>query len=1095
MKRKFLATFLLFVIPLYVHALGLGEIELNSGLNQPFDARIRLLSPTAADLDSLKVELADSDAFRRAEIDRPFILSKLKFEIEVNESGPDYIRVTSRDSIREPFLNFLVEANWSNGRLFREYTVLLDPPLYNPNARTITESPSVITPTIDEESAYEPEEETKPPVLSTPAIVSGTYSEDEYGPTVSGATLWSIASQTRPDSSISIQQMMMALLKTNPEAFINNNINGLKQGQILRIPGQDEISSLSKSEALNQVKSQYAAWDELRGTVAATTPQQPVSTTAKTEEVPAVEPSIGEDESELRLVAPSEEGAGEEQGVSGPVTDEKLRNQLALANEQLTALTAENAELDDQLTEAETIIADLKRLIELKDDELAKLQEQLAMAPSSEEGMESEDTDMEEEAATAAGTEDTGEPESAAEEAAPEEEPEPVTPEPVVTPPVGIVDQVMSFVMSNLLVIGGALGGLILVVVILVVLRKRQGSGGDEAVAVSTEEFPDFASEAETEIPGGASEDVTDIKIPEEGEAEAVPEEEGAEEEATVFIEQAEQEESPELPAEEVAMAEEPEEDPLAEVNVFLAYEHFDQAEEFVRDAIAKEPDNLEFHSKLLEVFYAAGDKAKYEEAAKVLHEKVNGEGPHWEMALAMWQELSPNRGLFETPVAGEEDEKAETTGGGIVDLTADEAESGGSIDFDLGSDTVAERPEEEEEVDVLDITAGAEEAPSSLDLTAATGSSSDSNEEILDLTAAASVDESSEDDDVLDVTAAVGLDIDESENKEPGDDDLLNITGGENVAEAEDDGVLDITGSGISGDDLLDVTSHHGNFKDEEIEEDLLDVTSTMRAKADSEDLLEVGSDDNVVETEEKSEEEDNTLDFDIGGLEEEVSVPPSEEKTQEVSLSDDNVIDFDMAAGSDSDEGGIELDLSSDDEGDEVGDIGLDADLSIGDSGEENEEISLDAVHLEEDDGSNDMDFGLTFDDETSSESEESANGEDSGIGLDFEMDTSEKQDDGAPEIDMDSTVEIPSSSLKLAVGDDEDDDDEEDSTVFVPRSSAAQEQSMDDEIATKLDLAKAYVELGDKDSAKSILDEVISAGNDEQKKIAQDLMGQMS
>ena len=88
--------------------------------------------------------------------------------------------------------------------------------------------------------------------------------------------------------------------------------------------------------------------------------------------------------------------------------------------------------------------------------------------------------------------------------------------------------------------------------------------------------------------------------------------------------------------------------DIFAEVNVFLAYENFNLAEEFVKDAIAGDPDNLEFHSKLLEVYYAAGNKRGYEEAAKALHDKVDGQGPHWDMALAMWQEFSPNRALFE---------------------------------------------------------------------------------------------------------------------------------------------------------------------------------------------------------------------------------------------------------------------------------------------------------------------------------------------------------------------------------------------------------------------------------------------------------------
>ena len=88
--------------------------------------------------------------------------------------------------------------------------------------------------------------------------------------------------------------------------------------------------------------------------------------------------------------------------------------------------------------------------------------------------------------------------------------------------------------------------------------------------------------------------------------------------------------------------------DSLAEVNVFLAYEQFSQAEEFVKNAIAGDPDNLDIHAKLLEVFYAACDKKGYEEAAKVLHDKVHGQGPYWDMALAMWQGMSPNRALLE---------------------------------------------------------------------------------------------------------------------------------------------------------------------------------------------------------------------------------------------------------------------------------------------------------------------------------------------------------------------------------------------------------------------------------------------------------------
>ena len=127
MKFRIMLVVLALVAPTVTNALGLGKLELQSALNQPFKARVKLLSATADELDSLKVYLADQEAFDRAGIQRTFLLTKLHFKVEETESGSDYIKIYSNDLIREPFLNFLLEIDWSKGRLFREYTVLLDP--------------------------------------------------------------------------------------------------------------------------------------------------------------------------------------------------------------------------------------------------------------------------------------------------------------------------------------------------------------------------------------------------------------------------------------------------------------------------------------------------------------------------------------------------------------------------------------------------------------------------------------------------------------------------------------------------------------------------------------------------------------------------------------------------------------------------------------------------------------------------------------------------------------------------------------------------------------------------------------------------------
>lgn len=1225
MKRKLLLVIAFIALPGFVHALGLGKLQLDSALNQPFDARITLLSATADELDSLNVGLADTEAFRRANIDRPFILSKLRFEVVQTETGSDYIHISSREAIREPFLNFLLEASWSSGRLYREYTVLLDPPLYDPNARRAPVRDSYSSPSPSTSSYIEDGSETSAST-SSPVV---SYSGNDYGPTDGSDTLWSIATQVRPDSSISVQQMMMALLRANPEAFLNGNINNLRRGQILSIPDRDEITSLSQQAAIDEVKSQNSDWQDARGIMSEETSERAETSSPALEddagaddELMTGEESVAEviedEESELRLVAASSdgEGIGQSGGLGGAGSAD-----LTLATEQLEVVSQENAELKDRLDEAETIISDLKRLIALKDDELATIQQQIAgggvvsdpgviadeSMPSDaameeeaevmEEPMDDEDAmpdeaesmGMEEEVAdeeesmpeelmeTDESMEDEGEEmfaeEEPGDESAMEAEDEEVAAgeaEPVdsaaataPSPPQSMLDKVLGFVMANLILIAGALGAVIIVIALLLFISRRKQNAVQESDAVGSTEFPDF-SESEEEAPPPPAANESDMASDSSEDETVLPEGGEEEEDATEFVApgesvEAEEESSPEPEP----VAEEPEEDPLAEVNVFLAYEHFDQAEEFVRDAIADAPDNLDFHSKLLEVFYAANDKKSYEDAAQVLHDKVNGEGPHWEMALAMWQEISPNRALFEEGADDDDAAPAAAGGdaGGFMDITAEEDESPAAadagVDFDLGADAGGDAAEEAmeetatEEEDVLDITSGGDD------------------ENMLDVTTAAAIAPDATDEDLLDVTAAVGLETEElpepdvsASDEEP----MLDITAGAEIQEspAEEDDVLDISHG--SGEDLLDVTDN-ANLEEDALEEDLLDVTSSVGADADGEEeLLEVSTEDSAVE-------EDNSVDFDIGGMEPEavdsaddgsldMEIPeadaeaasddgaldfdiggdtgteeaadestadgggidlevPGDEAVAEDSAddnaldfdiggmeesepeqgSDDNVIDFE--SGSDDapsldldsgDDGGVELVLSMDDVDagadaepvSAVEDDGLEIDLSIDD---DDAAPDLDMGDLDagsDDAGVPDLEMDLSID-------EDASGGSDDSLDMDFDLEIEE--DNAVPELDMDGTVEMPKPALdEMGIDIDDDDDDDDDHTVFVPRAGAADEQTAEDEIATKLDLAKAYVELGDKDSAKGILDEIMADGSDEQKQIAQDLMSQL-
>lgn len=984
MKNKFGWILAAILLPGQALALGLGKLVVDSTLNEPFEARIELLSPTREELDSMAVGLADSEAFARSGVERLFILSSLKFELQESEDGPDSIRVYSRDSIREPFLNFLVEINWSRGRLLREYTALLDPPLYDPGIRApaVSEAaPKSVAP------VGEAGPESAPSAEAAPAVAG--YTGGDYGPTQGNDTLWSIASRTRPNESVSVQEMMLALYRTNPEAFINNNINGLRRGQILRMPSEQELGALSREQALAEVQSQHSAWDPGRAAeavapatqVAPAAPAAPAAATAE----PAAK------DAELRLVAPGKGEVGAGQGATAG-----KGQGVDLANEQLSALTQENLDLKSRLTEAETIIEDLKRLIALKDDELAALQTKMSGAAVAPAAMPAVEPAPAPEATVEPVLAPAAEQPAPAPEAMPEPAAEPeakpvatATPEPAAEQPPaptqtpqrestekaapkgdgGIVDTLLSLLKDNLVIIGGVIGAIVLVLGGLVFMARRkqaQAVDAEDEAAAAAVQFPDFTgSEDETILPGAGDAGATP-EIEERGAAKK-PEQKA---EVPAVAAAPATAAAPSAPA-----AGAPQEDPLAEVNVFLAYEHFDQAEDFVREAIKREPDNLEFHSKLLEVFYAANDRRKYEVEARVLHDKVGGAGPHWEMALAMWQEISPNRALFTEPSGEEDAAAAPATGVGRIDLTAKEktasADDAG-LDFDLG-----------------EMTAGGSPMPLAGD-----------------------------EEDVLDVTAAVGLETADEAIPDPtataATDDVLDLTGGQGM-----DGEQAAAASGHE--DLLDVTAH-ADLEGAGLDADPLDVTVAAPAGTGEEEPAAVAP------------ESGNALDFDLN-----LDTPADA----------GNMLEFESDLGKADEAGGLALDLTAGlevpgAEAEPEADAGAGLDLDSGGGGDAGE-LSL-----------------------------EVPGGGEGGLELGLDTDTG----DGA-------------GGLELVL----DEDGGGDQTVFVPRVDGTQEQSAEDEIASKLDLAKAYVELGEKDDARPILNEIAEWGTPEQRRQAQELLQQIS
>ena len=345
-----------------VWAIGLGDIQLDSALNEPLRAEISLLSATADELANLTVTLASSETFARYGIDRPFYLQDIEFNVVSDASG-SAVQLRSRTSMIEPFLTFIVEASWPSGRLLREYTVLLDPPTFAPPAAQ--QAPAVSAPSrtapadsgrIERQppapepqssSPATPSRPTSQPSRTSQPSTSAPVDDTPYETSAGGdyvvqrtETLWGIASRMRPDGRLTMNQTMLAIYEANPGAF-GGNINVLRAGAALRIPSADEIFRISTGNAFSEVKRQNEEW---AGGSAYAAPQ-------------------AETRPSLTLVPPDEEPAG-------LVYDDDLVTSEPLSREDQILGRIDDLESAD--------VPDQPSLIEIRDNELAALREELA---------------------------------------------------------------------------------------------------------------------------------------------------------------------------------------------------------------------------------------------------------------------------------------------------------------------------------------------------------------------------------------------------------------------------------------------------------------------------------------------------------------------------------------------------------------------------------------------------------------------------------------------------------------------------------------------------------------------------------------------
>lgn len=674
---------LLFLLSSELWALGLGEIKLDSALNEPLRAEIELLSATPEELAGLRVGMASAETFDRYGLDRPVFLQNIQFQIRHSgrEDG-NVVEIRSVNPVTEPFVTFLVEASWARGRLLREYTLLLDPPTFAP-AAAAQSTPAVTAPTrsapadsgrIDRSEpaaatrAPDPEPvRTSPPRVAPQAVVDDqpyvATSGDSYQ-VVRNETLWGIASRTRPDSRLTMNQTMLAIFEANQEAF-GGNINILRAGATLRIPSADEIYRIGRDDALSEVQRQHAAWNPAYRplpvpSVADTTPQ-----------------------SDLTLVPPDEDY------LSDTATDDVYEDgaiEEDLSREQ---------EIERRIFDLENADVPVQRsLIEIRDNELAALREELAQIrgevyePEADDPFVDEDyvdepiADMEADD-TAVVVDDT------AVEA--DAEPTPAV-RPTRRAEPGLVEKILDALSSWWIPIVGvlvAVGGL------LFWFMRRGDDEDNEPVTWRSLDADDGSLGPTESMRAPKIEDSFMVVEQESG----IRDIESSAERRKPKFSQTASFESPgaraggdtgEFDSLEDTFSSDTainldQSDPIAEADFHMAYGLYDQAADLINGALSVEPSRPDLLSKLCEIYFVWGNRDAFIDAAGRLKAVVSSDGnPEWDKIVIMGQQIAGDAEMF--------------AGAGVaaatraVDMTFDsDTEGTGALDMEFGADNDAD--------------------------------------------------------------------------------------------------------------------------------------------------------------------------------------------------------------------------------------------------------------------------------------------------------------------------------------------------------------------------------------------------------------------
>ncbi|WP_313033107.1 FimV/HubP family polar landmark protein [Massilia alkalitolerans] len=583
-------------------AAGLGKLTVLSALGQPLRAEIELTTTAGEDASSLAVKLASPEAFRAANIEFNPALLSLRFNVE-QRAGRQFIRVSSTQPLNEPFVDMLIELSWNSGRLVREYTFLLDPAeLRNTQpaqaaaeTRPAAAQPSAplaqLRPAVPQPAAPVAQQPQQPQQAQAPRAAAPAAAAAETPTSYrvrQGDSLGKIAAKLKP-ADISLDMMLVALYRANPDAFIGNNMNRLKSGQILSVPDSGAIrgSGSGDAEARGIVVAHAADFNayrnKLAGQVANAAPQRTPQAgqsaagkiSAKVEERPT---AANESQDQLRLSKAAQAATGA-QGAATASAEDSIARERELEQAQA------------RVKELEKNVNELEQLMTVKSRSGSEVQNAAA-------------------AGVVAGAA-TATPAAPAAKPAPKAKPAaPAGPKPAEK---GFAEPLM----DNINVVAAAAAILLLGALGISQRRRKKQDGakgvvaGPSVLGVPTQGAHSLFAEA-----GGQSVDTSNSVF------------------NSSFAPSASQ-----LDTNEV--------DPVAEADVYIAYGRDAQAEEILKEALRTHPERHAVRLKLLEIYAARKDLRAFETQASELYSLTRGMGDEWAQAAALGLSIDPSNPLY----------------------------------------------------------------------------------------------------------------------------------------------------------------------------------------------------------------------------------------------------------------------------------------------------------------------------------------------------------------------------------------------------------------------------------------------------------------